>query len=153
MADQSGNSEDRPLRRTMDDFLAAASPGLEEVVNSEAFGRMLAQTAGNLVALNRLGNDALDLMLRNARVAGRADVTSLHRQLSRNEDKLEMVLETVERLEDELADERRRNAALADEAREAREASPRSSGRGRTNRSSGAASASRPSGGDSDQEK
>ncbi len=118
MADATGNNGDRPYRQYLDDVLAAASPGLEEVVNSKAFGHMLAQSAGNLVALHRLGNDALDLAIRNARLAGRSDVTSLHRQLSRNEDKLEMVLETVERLEDELAEERRRNAALAEGAAE-----------------------------------
>ena len=115
MAEPTGSNGDRPYRQYLDDVLAAASPGLEEVVNSKAFGHMLAQSAGNLVALHRLGNDALDLVVRNARLAGRADVTSLHRQLSRNEDKLEMVLETVERLEEDLADERRRNAALEEE--------------------------------------
>jgi hypothetical protein len=144
MADPTGNNGDRPYRQYLDDVLAAASPGLEEVVNSKAFGEMLSQTAGNLVALHRLGNDALDLMIRNARLAGRSDVTSLHRQLSRNEDKLEMVLESVERLEDELAAERRRNAALAQEAAE-REAPAR-----RTARSTGTASRAT---GDADQGK
>lgn len=151
MADQSGNNSDHPYRQYLDDVLAAASPGLEEVVNTKAFGHMLSQTAGNLVALHRLGNDALDLMIRNARLAGRSDVTSLHRQLSRNEDKLEMVLETVERLEDELAEERRRAAALAEEAAEGEEPSPARPAR-RTGRSTGAAS-SRSTSSDADQGK
>ncbi|WP_198394914.1 hypothetical protein [Brevibacterium yomogidense] len=63
--------------------------------------------AGNLVAMNRLNSDAMDLMLRNLRIAGRADVVSLHRQLARTEDKLEMVLEIVEQLEEDLAEQRR----------------------------------------------
>jgi hypothetical protein len=138
MADATGNHGDRPYRQYLDDVLAAASPGLEEVVNSKAFGHMLAQSAGNLVALHRLGNDALDLAIRNARLAGRSDVTSLHRQLSRNEDKLEMVLETVERLEDELAEERRRNAAPAEGAAE----HDGSATARRTSRSTGAAARS-----------
>ncbi|HRO30251.1 MULTISPECIES: hypothetical protein [Micrococcaceae] len=150
MAEASGNNADRPYRQYLDDVLAAASPGLEEVVNSKAFGHMLSQTAGNLVALHRLGNDALDLVIRNARLAGRSDVTSLHRQLSRNEDKLEMVLESVERLEDELAEERRRNAALVEEAAERDAAAPARPAR-RTSRSTGAAS--RSTTGDADQGK
>ncbi|MDI3332010.1 MAG: hypothetical protein QJR09_14960 [Micrococcus sp.] len=149
MADPTGNNGDRPYRQYLDDVLAAASPGLEEVVNSRAFGHMLSQTAGNLVALHRLGNDALDLVIRNARLAGRADVTSLHRQLARNEDKLEMVLETVERLEDELAEERRRNAALAEEAAQRDGSSPARAAR-RTGRTTGTSSRST---GDADQEK
>jgi hypothetical protein len=146
MADATGNNGDRPYRQYLDDVLAAASPGLEDVVNSKAFGHMLAQSAGNLVALHRLGNDALDLVIRNARLAGRSDVTSLHRQLSRNEDKLEMVLESVERLEDELAEERRRNAALAEDAAQRGASTPAR----RTSRSTGAASRST---GDADQGK
>jgi hypothetical protein len=146
MADATGNNGDRPYRQYLDDVLAAASPGLEDVVNSKAFGHMLAQSAGNLVALHRLGNDALDLVIRNARLAGRSDVTSLHRQLSRNEDKLEMVLESVERLEDELAEERRRNAALAEDAAQRGASAPAR----RTSRSTGATPRST---GDADQGK
>lgn len=107
-----------PFRQYVDDFLSTATPGLEEVINSKSFGTMLAQTAGNLVALQRIGNEMTDLALRNARIASRADVTSLHRQLARSEDKLEMVLETVERLEDDLAAERRRNAEPVDSTSE-----------------------------------
>lgn len=102
------------FRRHVDEFLSTAAPGLEEVTSSKAFGAMLAQTVGNVVALHRIGNDVLDLAIRNVRLAGRADVTSLHRQLVRTEDKLEQVLEVVERLEDELAQERRRADAGRD---------------------------------------
>ena len=39
-----------------------------------------------------------DLVLRNLRIAGRADVVKLSRQLNRTEDKLELVLQQVEAL-------------------------------------------------------
>lgn len=108
MAEESGSKKERSHRQSMDAFLNAAAPGLEEVVSSESFGKMLGQAAGNIVALQRIGSSMMDLAVRNARLAGRADVTNLQRQLVRTEDKLETILETVERLEDELAAERRR---------------------------------------------
>lgn len=95
------------FRKFVDDFLAAAGPAMEGVVNSKAYGELLGQTVGNIVALNRINSDVMDLTLRNLRIASRADVVSLHRQLARTEDKLEAVLEVVERLEDELAAQRR----------------------------------------------
>lgn len=116
-----------PFRKSIDDFLSTATPGLEEVVNSKSFGAMLSQTAGNLVALQRIGNEMTDLALRNARIASKADVTSLQRQLARTEDKLELVLESAERLEDELADERRRSAESADRSKEGESATSKRS--------------------------
>lgn len=101
------------FRKILDDFLSTAAPALEDVVNTKAYGEMLGQTMGNLVALNRINNDFMDLTIRNLRIAGRADVVALHRQLARNEDKLEMVLEIVERIEEELAATRRRDADAA----------------------------------------
>lgn len=109
MAEQPQNGSSQ-FRQYVDDFLSTATPGLEEVASSKAFGALLAQSVGNVVALHRIGNDLLDLAIRNVRLAGRADVTSLHKQLARTEDKLESVLEIVERLEDELARERSRSA-------------------------------------------
>lgn len=114
MADDAGAGGAQRLRGQFDDFLSTAAPGLEEVTTSKAFGTMLAQAVGNMVSLHRIGNDVLDLAIRNARLAGRADVTSLHKQLARTENKLEHVLEVVERLEDELATERSRSASVAD---------------------------------------
>ena len=64
---------------------------------------LLARTAENVAALTRIGNDMADLVLRNLRLAGRADITRLARQLHRTEDKLERVLQEVEQLRDELA--------------------------------------------------
>jgi hypothetical protein len=79
---------------------------LEEAVSNPSFGRLLALGAENVAALTRLGSDLADLMLRNLRIASRADVTRLARQLNRNEDKLERVLQEVEQLRDELARQR-----------------------------------------------
>ncbi|MDO5634844.1 MAG: hypothetical protein Q4G34_08255 [Micrococcus sp.] len=111
MAEQAqGKGQDEARART-DEFLEGLTPGLEDLVNSRSFGVMLAQAASNMVALQRIGNEVMDLVVRNTRLAGRADVVSLHRQLARTEDKLELVLETVERLESELARERGVEAA------------------------------------------
>lgn len=137
MADEAGATGAERLRGQFDDFLSTAAPGLEEVTTSKAFGTMLAQAVGNMVALHRIGNDVLDLAIRNARLAGRADVTSLHKQLARTENKLEHVLEVVERLEDELASERRRSAERQDgdgEAPASTRTARRSSGSGGSRR-------------------
>ena len=75
----------------------------EELVSKPSFGVLLARSAENVAALARIGSDVSDLVLRNLRVAGRADVTRLSRQLHRTEDKLERVLQEVEELRDELA--------------------------------------------------
>jgi hypothetical protein len=75
----------------------------EQVVNTGSFGSVLARSAENVAALSRIGSDMADLVIRNLRVAGRADVVRLARQLHRTEDKLERVLQEVEALRDELA--------------------------------------------------
>jgi hypothetical protein len=49
--------------------------------------------------------------VRNLRLAGRRDVTSLARQLARTEDKLERVLQEVERLQEQLTDAERSSAS------------------------------------------
>jgi hypothetical protein len=76
---------------------------LEEMVAKPSFGRLMAMSAENVAALARIGSDIADQMLRNLRVAGRADIVRLARQLHRTEDKLERVLQEVEGLRDELA--------------------------------------------------
>ena len=107
------------FRKLIDEFLAAAAPPVEDVVNTKAYGEMLGQTLANLVALNRINSDVMDLAWRNLRIASRADIVSLHRQLARTEDKLEMVLEAVERLEEEVAALRRKDTDAAPKRRPA----------------------------------
>ncbi|MEA2211392.1 MAG: hypothetical protein QOF83_1340 [Solirubrobacteraceae bacterium] len=75
----------------------------EELVSKPSFGVLLARSAENVAALARIGSDFTDLVLRNLRLAGRADVTRLARQLHRTEDKLERLLQEVEELRDEAA--------------------------------------------------
>ena len=65
-------------------------------MSKPSFGALLARSAENVAALSRIGADFADLVLRNLRLAGRADVTRLARQLHRTEDKLERVLQEVE---------------------------------------------------------
>jgi hypothetical protein len=73
----------------------------EELVSKPSFGVLLARSAENVAALSRIGSDFADLVLRNLRLAGRADVTRLAQQLHRTEDKLERLLQEVEGLRDE----------------------------------------------------
>jgi len=82
-----------------------ASTAGERLVGSAGFASLLGQLAANAAAITKLGTDAMDLVLRNLRVAGRRDVVRLARQLARTEDKLERVLQEVEDLRDELAAE------------------------------------------------
>jgi hypothetical protein len=79
---------------------------LEELVGKPSFGRLLAMSTENIAAMARIGSDMADLVLRNLRIAGRADIARLARQLRRNEDKLERVLQEVEALRDEFARQR-----------------------------------------------
>lgn len=81
----------------------AASAG-ERLVGSGGFASVLGQLAENTAALTKLGNDAMDLVIRNLRLAGRRDVVRLARQLARTEDKLERVLQELEEVRDELRD-------------------------------------------------
>jgi hypothetical protein len=96
-------SPDEQVRALYEDMESRTAKAFEEAVAKPSFGMLLAHTAENVSALTRMGNDFADLVLRNLRVAGRADITRLARQLHRTEDKLERVLQEVERLRDELA--------------------------------------------------
>jgi hypothetical protein len=76
----------------------------ERLVGSHGFASLLGQLAENTAALTKLSSDAMDLVMRNLRVAGRRDVTRLARQLGRTEDKLERVLQELEAVRDQLRD-------------------------------------------------
>lgn len=96
-------SPDQQVRALYEDMESRTAKAFEEAVSKPSFGALLAHTAENVAALTRMGNDFADLVLRNLRIAGRADITRLARQLHRTEDKLERVLQEVEQLHDELA--------------------------------------------------
>ena len=83
----------------MGDTERQLAEGMEALVNGEGFSHLLSRVTENVVALSKIGSDVGDLMLRNMRVAGQADINRLARQLARTEDKLELLLQAVERLE------------------------------------------------------
>jgi hypothetical protein len=88
-------------------------PGLPPIYEQAADSAgLLVRLAENTFALLQLSTRAIDLALRNLRIAGRRDVDRLARQLRRTEDKVERVLEEVEGLRAELA---RRPAAAAEQ--------------------------------------
>ena len=92
---------------------ARVARAAERVVSRDSFGELLAMATENVVALTRMSFDALDLVWSNLRLAGRRDVTRLGRQLGRTEDKLERVLQEVERLRGEVEREERSPAPAA----------------------------------------
>jgi len=106
---------------------ARAADAGENLVGSKGFASVLGQMAENAAALTKLGTGAMDLVIRNLRVAGRRDVVRLGRQLARNEDKLERVLQELEEVRDELGRERSRSSSAREGAR-ANGASSRGSG-------------------------
>jgi hypothetical protein len=101
--EEATRSPDEQVRALYEDMESRTAKAFEEAVSKPSFGALLARSAENVAALTRMGNDFADLVLRNLRIAGRADVTRLARQLHRTEDKLERVLQEVEQLRDELA--------------------------------------------------
>jgi hypothetical protein len=129
-------TEDRPTpeeeaRRLYEDAEGRVAKAAERVVSRESFGEVLAMATENVVALTRMGFEAMDLVWSNLRLAGRRDITRLARQIGRTEDKLEQVLQEVERLREKLdvaSDNGAKPAAGAKPA-SARRRSPRSSSR------------------------
>jgi hypothetical protein len=109
MSERPDPTED--VRRLYEDAEKRTASAMEGLVKRDAFGELLARTTENLLALTRIGNDAAELVVRNLRLAGRRDITSLARQLARTEDKLEQVLQEVERLQEQLADTERASAS------------------------------------------
>ena len=108
MADRSNGAQspEEQVRALFEDAESGAAKAFEQMVGKPSFGRLLALSAENVAALTRIGFDGVDLLWRNLRVAGRADIVRLSRQLHRTEDKLERVLQEVENLRDEVARER-----------------------------------------------
>jgi hypothetical protein len=103
MADRTTPSPDEHVQALYEQTESQTAHAFEELVSKPSFGLLLAHSAENVAAITRIGSDFGDLVLRNLRLAGRADVTRLHQQLHRTEDKLERVLQEVEELRRELA--------------------------------------------------
>lgn len=94
---------EQEVRRLYEEAETRVAKAAERVVSRDSFGELLAMVTENTVALTRIGNEAMDLVLRNLRIASRQDLNRLTRQLARTEDKLEQVLQEVEALSDRLA--------------------------------------------------
>ena len=109
MADQS--SQEERVQQALEHAEQRTAGAMEKVVQSNAFGELLARSTENVMGLTRIGFDTFDLVVRNLRIAGRKDVARLGTQLARTEDKLERVLQEVESLRDELNRERSRNGS------------------------------------------
>jgi hypothetical protein len=129
-------AEERPTpeeqaRRLYDEAEARVAKAAERVVSRESFGEVLAMATENVVALTRIGFDAMDLVWSNLRLAGRRDITRLARQIGRTEDKLEQVLQEVEALREQVDASRDNGASSAAGAKpaSARRRAPRSSSR------------------------
>jgi hypothetical protein len=98
MAEERPPSPDEQVRRLYEDAESRTASAMERLVGREAFGEVLAQVTENVLGLMKLGNDAADLVVRNLRIASRRDIANLARQLARTEDKLEQLLQEVERM-------------------------------------------------------
>src|SRR3954454_12837312 len=101
---------DQEVRRLYEEAETRMARAAERVVSRDSFGELLAMVTENTVALVRIGNEAMDLVLRNLRIASRQDINRLTRALGRTEDKLEQVLQEVEELRDELSGSTKGNA-------------------------------------------
>jgi hypothetical protein len=94
---------EQEVRRLYEEAETRVAKAAERVVSRDSFGELLAMVTENAVAVTRIGNEAMDLVLRNLRVASRQDINRLTRALGRTEDKLEQVLQEVEELRDEVS--------------------------------------------------
>jgi hypothetical protein len=101
MAEQRPTPEEE-ARRLYDETEARVAKAAERVVSRESFGEVLAMATENVVALTRIGFEAMDLVWSNLRLAGRRDITRLAKQIGRTEDKLEQVLQEVEALREQV---------------------------------------------------
>jgi hypothetical protein len=88
------------LRGLVEEFEGQLTQGMERFVGGEAFAELLVGMTENTVAVWRMSADVWDSVWRGLRLPGRSDIDRLARQLARTEDKLELLLQAVERLQD-----------------------------------------------------
>jgi uncharacterized membrane protein YgcG len=132
-------------RRLAEDAEQRTASAMEKLVQSNAFGELLARSTENVMGLTRIGFDTFDLIIRNLRLAGRKDVARLGSQLARAEDKLERVLQEVEQLRDEMKQEHettRRSAAASKSSSSSSRSRSNGGSRSSSSRSSGSRSSS-----------
>jgi hypothetical protein len=103
MPDCNTPAAEEQVRALYEQAASRTADAFEELVSKPSVGVLLARSAENVAAIARIGSDFADLVPRNLRLAGRADVARLAGQLHRTEDKLERLLQEVQELRDELA--------------------------------------------------
>ncbi len=143
------DQEDR-IRQLTQEAEKSTAAAMEQLVQSNGFGELLARSTENVMGLTKIGFDTFDLIVRNLRLAGRRDVVRLGQQLSRTEDKLEQVLQEVEQLRDEAESARaeaeragKRQARSSDGSRSRSRSGRSSSSNGSAGRSKTSSSRSR----------
>jgi len=99
-ADRDAPNPAEQVGRLYEQAESEAAKATERLVGSGGFASLLGQFAENAAALTKLSGDTLDLVLHNLRLAGRRDIIRLSRQLARTEDKLERVLQEIEKFLD-----------------------------------------------------
>ena len=104
------------MQRLYEEAESRTAKAMEGLVARDSFGELLAKVTENVMSLTKIGNEAMDMAVRNLRVAGRQDIIRLGRQLARTEDKLELVLQEVEQLQDQLRASRDDDAPEAGKA-------------------------------------
>jgi hypothetical protein len=122
-----GPTPDQEVRRLYEEAESRVAKAAERVVSRDSFGELLALVTENVVAVTRIGNEAMDLVLRNLRIASRQDINRLTRALGRTEDKLEQVLQEIERLQEQLAASRDGNGRAGEVASTRRRSARRDS--------------------------
>ena len=100
-------AEDRPspadeVQRLYNEAETQMARAMEDLVSRDSFGSLLVRMTENVMGVTQIATGAIDLVVRNLRIAGRPDVTRLARQIARTEDKLELVLQEVELLTERL---------------------------------------------------
>jgi hypothetical protein len=102
MGEDGQRTPDEQARELFGQAEKQTAAAVEQLVHRDSFGELLARVTENVMGLTRIGFDVLDLTVRNLRIAGRPDLIRVGRQLARNEDKLERVLQEVEQLQDQV---------------------------------------------------
>ena len=87
------------LRKMAEAIEGRTDTAMEQLVSGEGFSELLVRVTENLLALANINAAIWDQMLRNLRLAGLRDIDRLARQMTRNEDKLELLWQAVERLD------------------------------------------------------
>jgi hypothetical protein len=111
MGEEQQTTPEEQVKRLYGEAEKQTASAVEQLVHSDSFGELLARLTQNVMGVTKIGFDVLDLTVRNLRLAGRPDLIRLGRQLNRNEDKLERVLQEVETLQSEVKQLRSSNGS------------------------------------------